>query len=478
MPKVVSLRRIMALFGLSLLAVLPGCGGEWLSPNTLAARRELQFNRPQESLDKLSAEPLDDSASAHYLRALALERLDQVKAAKSEAQLAIDRATKNPKFRGLALRLKLFDGEDSAIEPLLQLHQEHPSSAGVSLDAVFAFQAKMVRLRTEGKLRSARVQLEKAEASLKTALSLAAELPERQRELIGMAIWFELPTEALKLIAELLKEEPGNHELLRDKVKVLEQTKQSAEAIRTAAELFRRLERTEASAVEFANTLNRLPASPAVFEQYDTLRQRFPKNTEILVRHCWSRGKAGQVEQACAELTSAFGQQTDARRKRLVAQSAIAIPLEVGDAKVAAQQFQRFRKEVSDPQLLAYMEGQLAFLRKDFSQTLDMMQVVVDAARKDSTASPMLAREAFRWIRRLLAQQTLTDQVRRAAELTLRRSGVGRVDDNELRDEARSLLQLLEADSRSESEPTSRRTPPTDDTGTKPADASRTRTSP
>ncbi len=478
MPMVASLRRIMALFGLSLFAVLTGCGGERFSPNVLAARHELRFNRPQETLDKLSAEPLDDSATAHYLRALALERLDQVKAAKSEAQLAIDRATKNPKFRGLALRLKLFDGDETAIDPLLQLQQEHPSSAGVSLDAVFAFQAKMVRLRTEGKLRAARVHLEKAEASLKIALSLAAELPERQRELIGMAIWFELPTEALKLINELLKEEPGNHELLRDKVKVLEQNKQSAEVIRTAAELFRRVERTEAAAVEFANTLNRLPASPAIFEQYDMLRERFPKNTEILVRHSWSLGKAGQVEQACEELTSAFGQLTDAPRKRLMAQSAIAIPLEVGDAKVAARQFQRFRKEIRDPQLLAYMQGQLAFLQKDFSQTLDMMQVVVDAADKDSTASPLLAGEALRWIRRLLVQQSLTDQVRRAAELTLRHSGLRRVDENELRDEARSLLQVLEADSRSESEPTSSRTPPADDSGIKPADASKTKSSP
>src|SRR5712691_8019758 len=309
--------------GFLLLATLAGCGGERLSRAALAARKALQFERPQEALDQLSATPADTTPAGHYLRAIALERLDRLDAAKAEAKLALERSPKDPKYLGLQLQLKLFDDDESAIDPLLQLRDEHPSSAAVSLFAVFAYQAKHVRLRSERKLRAARVQLEKAEASLKTALSLSAEIPECHRELIGMALWFEQPAEALKLLDGLLRQEPDNIELLRKQVHVLVLAKHSAEAISAASQLYKRLERTEGAAVEFANTLNRLPASPAVLEQLSALREHFPQNTAILLRQCWSLGKSGHVAKACETLATAFEQQTDVRCKRLIAESAV-----------------------------------------------------------------------------------------------------------------------------------------------------------
>ena len=112
----------LAICGLLLLAVLSGCGGDRLSPAALAARKALQFERAQEALDKLSAEPVDDTLEGHYLRAIALERLERLEAANAEAKIAVDRAPKNPKYQGLVLRLKLFAGEITAIEPLLELH--------------------------------------------------------------------------------------------------------------------------------------------------------------------------------------------------------------------------------------------------------------------------------------------------------------------------------------------------------------------
>ncbi len=444
--------RIIAVYGLCLLLALCGCGSERLSPAALAARKELQLERPQKALDQLSAEPVDDSPEAHYLKAIALERLERIEAAKGEAKLAADRAPKNPKYAGLSLRLKLFDGDDKAIEPLLQLHDENPSSAAVSLCSVYAFQAKHVRQRTEGKLRAARVQLEKAQASLSTALSLSAEIPECHRELIGLAQWFEQPTDALKLIDGLLHEEPGHVDLLRDKVKVLVMAKRVTEAIRTASDLYKRLERTEGAAVEFANTLNRLPPSPAVFEQYADLRDHFPRNTSILLRHCWSLGKSGQIATACETLGTAFEQQSDLRQKRLLAESAVAIPLEMKDADIAEQQLKRFRQMIQDQQLLDYLEGQLAYLKKDFGECYAKMQSVLEAGYRRDTASREMAHAALQWIRQLVSQQTLTDQIRKAAELTLRRSSLNREDESTVREDARSLLQLLEAHERSDEE--------------------------
>ena len=294
----------LAICGLLLLAVLSGCGGDRLSPAALAARKALQFERAQEALDKLSAEPVDDTLEGHYLRAIALERLERLEAANAEAKIAVDRAPKNPKYQGLVLRLKLFAGEITAIEPLLELHDQHPSSAAVSLCAIYAFQAKSVRQRSDGKFRAAKVQLEKAEAGLQTAVSLASEIPECQNELISMSMWFERPDDALKLLDGLLREEPDNIDFLRNRAKVLVMAKKSAEAISAASLLYRRLERTERAAVELANTLIHLPPSPAVLEQYASLRESFPQNLPIQLRHCWSLGNSRNGVCAAARLAT------------------------------------------------------------------------------------------------------------------------------------------------------------------------------
>ena len=439
-------RLAMRLILCGTFALLSGCGGERLTPEALAARKALQFERPQNALDKLSEGAGDQSVAGHYLRACALEQLERLTAAKAEADLAITAAPKNPKYKGYALRLKLFDADEAAIEPLLQLHDENPSSAAVSLYAVFAYQAKHVKQRSEGKLRAARVQLEKAQTSLKTALSLAAEIPECQRELVEMAIWFEQPADALKLVDALLREEPDRVELLQQRVRVLLLSKQPAETISAAATVYKRRDRTEAAAVEFANVLNRLPPSPAVMEQYDSIRTQFPANTTILLRHCWSLGKGGRVEDACLELGKSFEQQTEPRRRQILAQSAVAIPLEMNNAEVAAAQLKKFRKAIDNDQMLAFFDGQLAEQRKDYARSVEKMQEVVNAYRTDSSASSELARVALTRIRQVLSERQLAEEIRKAAELTLRRSGLNRYDEANVREEARSLLNVLESE--------------------------------
>jgi len=436
------------LMGLLMLAAIPGCGGERFSPAALAARKALQFARPQEALDKLSEGAGESTPAGHFLRACALEQLERLDAAKAEIKLALDAAPNNPKYQGYSLRLKLFEGDETAIAPLLELYDQHPSSAAVSLYAIFAFQAKHVRQRTESKLRAARVQLDNALAALKTALSLSGEIPEHHRELLGMAVWFEQADDAIKLVDALLREDPDNPEFLRDRVRVLLMAKKPSETILAATALFKQQERTEAAAVEFADTLNQLPPSPVVLRECESLCETFPKNTALVLRHCWSLGKAGRSEEACAELSKAFDQQTDPRRRRKLAQSAVAIPLEAGDADTAAQQLKRFRNEIRDDQLIAYFEGQLAVIRKDYSDSVTKMQDVINIYRTDSNASPELARIALEQMQKILTEQQLSEQIRNAAELTVRRGGINQYDSANIRKEAQSLLNLLEVHDR------------------------------
>jgi hypothetical protein len=181
-------------------------------------------------------------------------------------------------------------------------------------------------------------------------------------------------------------------------------------------------------------------------EQFDSIRTQFPANTAILLRHCWSLGKGGRIEDACQELGKAFEQQSDSRRRQMLAQSAVAIPLETSNPELAAVQLKKYRTEIGNDQMLAFFDGQLAEQRKDYTRSVEKMQEVVNAYRTDSSASSELARVALARIRQVLSERELAEQIRKAAELTLRRAGLNRYDEANVRDEARSLLNLLESE--------------------------------
>ena len=74
------------------------------------------------------------------------------------------------------------------------------------------------------------------------------------------------------------------------------------------------------------------------------------------------------------------------------------------------------------------------------------------AVFKLASAFSNWTRAALREIQRLVSQEILADQIRKAAELTLRRAGLNRADAADVRDDARSLLQLLETNDRNDAE--------------------------
>lgn len=428
------------------LLALVGCGGERASKAITTARQALQLDKPQAAIEALSAGPADDTPEGHYLRAVAFDRMERTEAAKAEVQIAIEKAPKIMKFSAFAQRLKLFGGDENAIDSLIELHEANPSSAAVSHHAVFAYQAKHVRLRSANKLRAARVQLEKAQVAIKVALSLAAEIPEFHRELIGQSLWFEQPEDSLKLVEALLKDNPNDAALQRDKIKVLLLAKQPVETIRAAAELYRQSERTEAAAMEFAATLHRLPASPATIEQLEILREAHPANMAILVRHCWTLGRGGRTKDACELLNAELSGHGDVQEQRVLGLTAIAIPLELNEPDLAEEQFAKHRDLIGEGAVRDYFAGRLALLQKHEDEALKQLQSVITSYQSGGNVSRDLVEAAMTAIQRLSAQEQLTDHVRKAAELTLRRAGLSRRDEGSLRDDAKSLLHLLETE--------------------------------
>ena len=126
---------------------------------------------------------------------------------------------------------------------------------------------------------------------------------------------------------------------------------------------------------------------------------------------------------------------------------------------VAAAQLKKYRKQIDDNQMLAFFDGQLAYLRKDYATSVEKMQQVFNDFRTDSSASPALARFALGRIRQVLMEQQLAEQVRKAAELTLRRSGLSHYDEIDMRGDARSLLNVLEADDHRDRRPSQQEGP-------------------
>ncbi len=428
------------------LLALTGCSER--APKAIAtARQALQLDKPQAAIDALSADPTDDTAEGHYLRAVAFDRMERTEAAKAEVQIAIEKAPKIMKFSAFAQRLKLFGGDEKAIDSLIELHEANPSSAAISHQAVFAYQAKHVRLRSANKLRAARVQLEKAQVAIKVALSLAAEIPEFHRELIGQSLWFEQPEDSLKLVEALLKDNPTDAALHRDKIKVLLLAKQPAETIRAAAELYRQSERSEAAAMEFAATLHRLPASPATMEQFDTLREEYPANMAILLRQSWTLGRGGRTKDACELLNAELALHDDVQQQRVLGLSAIAIPLELNEPDLAEAQFTKHRDLIGEGAVRDYFAGRLSLLQKHEDEALKHLQAVITSYQNGGKVSRDLVEATLTAIQRLSAQEQLADHVRKAAELTLHRAGLSRRDEGSLRDEAKSLLHLLETES-------------------------------
>ena len=120
----------------------------------------------------------------------------------------------------------------------------------------------------------------------------------------------------------------------------------------------------------------------------------------------------------------------------------------MGDADTAALQLKTYRKEISDDQMVAFFEGQIAAIRKDYEASVSKMQDVVNIYRSDNRASPELVRVALGHIQQVLTEQQLADQIRKAAELTLRRSGINQDDAVNIHKEAESLLNLLEVHDR------------------------------
>ncbi len=404
--------------------LVTGCGDSKNTERIDAARKFLQLDKPQEALNAFESGDSKVPADAHYLKALAFDRLERHDAAMTEIDAAIATDAKNPNYRGLKMRLRLFQKDRDAVDELIDLHKQNSSSAALSVFVVYAYQAKMARLYSQQKVRAADVQNTKATEALKTVVALLDEVPELHPEILEFAITLGLVESAQKIVTKLLELDPNDAVLQQQKVSISLLANDADEAIRAAKELYRIRDRNAESATVYASVLSNqnTKASSANDTAFQELVERYPLNTSVIGNYAVYLARSNRLTQACEFLQAAIERQKQSKPRSTLISMTISLPLEAGATELAAQQLARYRSQMDDALMVIYLEGRILFLKKQHDQALVKMAQVIQAQKQELGGSRSLAIEALQWTKQILADKLATMKLQSAANVSAKQS--------------------------------------------------------
>ena len=398
---------------IALLCVLVGCGrGEMYQTKIDTARQQLHLVEDTQALETLGV-PNDSDAPPefHYLKALSLDRLNRHEAAVSEIKRAVAANPNNPKYKGFELKLRLFSRDRDSLEQLLKLSDDFGSLGSVALFVTYAHQAKGLLLEVERKPKAAEYHFERKKRTFATALTLAHEIPEWHRELIIFALQDQQYAEGLKLIDGILKTAPKNLPMRNKKLQVLLALKQHDEAALLARELFDDSNQQMDGAEAYAAVLAMASVNDQNDVEFEKLQAGFPRSIQVLCRRAAYLTRAGRMHEAFKLIDDAIPTQSTKSARETLAYASITLPLEIGNVEFAEQRFQKYRSEISDPLLLDYFEARLLYLRHQYREAVQKMLNIVEAEKKNPGQSSALAADALAWIRRILTDRVVSDQM-------------------------------------------------------------------
>ncbi len=410
-----------------------GCGDSGPTEAVQQARKALQMDDVQEAIDELIDEG-DQTAEAHYLKAVALDRRNKQNVAREEIDVAIDLDPENVKYRGLRLRFDLFrqaqEGQvpQQVVEQLTELYESNPSSAAAAFFAFYAHQAQWMQRFAENKPDEANQHYKQAIEALQTAATLASEIPEFQREMLVFCIQFKLPDEARELMKKLKAVDPENPDLLQDEIAVLMLTNNAAEATPLARKYYERSNGSEETAAIYAKVLERLPPDRQRDDRLAELLKRYPKNQTVVssVVNALIRSPAtaerdklfadlvakfsdsvqvvsnyaiyltrnDRFDQAIQTLTQEIDRRTLPEQRWPLVNVALSLTLEAGNTEVAEQLWKSYHNEIPEPTIAVYFEGRLLELQEQFARAIENYESVVDAEKRQPGKFTVMARDA------------------------------------------------------------------------------------
>ncbi len=416
-------------------AVVLAVGGLWYwlsavsrqnmyAQKIVEARRHLQLSSDQAALDSLSVTSDSDAPPEfRYLKALTLERLKRYEPANAEIRRAIAAAPDDPKYKGLELKLRMMARERSAVDQLIELNRDYASTAAVALFAAYGFKAKAILLREEGHPKSAEYHNQRKRQTLDTALTMAADIPELQPELLTFAIREEMPNEALALIDGLLKFDPESISLRSRKVRVLMALKRVDDAAELAEILYSQTDENLQGAEYFASVLSQTTENEHRDELFARMVDRFPRSTVVVSKYAVYLTRSGRLPAAQKQLEDAIARQTDKEERESLAFVSITMPLEVNAPEVAEEYLRKHRKYLQDDLLVDFFEARILYLRKQYGDAVRKMMHIVAESRHKEGGSRVFATEALSWVRRILAEKVMTNQLDKAIDATGESSG-------------------------------------------------------
>ncbi|MFP6768217.1 MAG: hypothetical protein VB859_08605 [Planctomycetaceae bacterium] len=402
-------RRARRMLVSLVLALLAGCGRQGPPPELITARNHLQHANAQAALDALDRLP--DDATAHYLRAVALTQLDQVDAARSEVQAAITQEA-TPRRIAYLLRLRLFTRDLSAAEELIAMELAHPSNAAVRLACVYAYEARAVRLSTEGKHAAAAAHNRRAADALSQALAQAADIPEFQPELLDFSENYGLAHSGLQLVRLMQETVPHEAELDHREIRFLIAVGKITEGTRLARRLHLRSPGDGRIADLYAEAIAKASASKSHDRTLRELRRAFPGRLTLIAHHAQYLASNHRLTSACQILSTALSSKlvvaSTGDRRALLVQAAIVLPLEAGAIGLAEQQLNRYRSEISDELIVTYYEGQLLHLQENYDGAIQKMTEVLRARAGETGRRDPLVSDAVRWLAKIRQAKSRT----------------------------------------------------------------------
>ncbi len=407
----------MLLLACGMAATLPlsGCGGSTDSVQMAAARLSLQLGDPQKAIDALADE--DPSAEHHYLKAIALNRLSRTGPAMAEIDLALEAEPDVAKYKGLKLKFELFQTKVEAIDEMIQLHEDNRSNPVVSLFSIYAYQAKTLRLAAIRKVRAAAAHKKRAREALEVCVQLVSEMPEYHVVVLNFTIRENLKKDAELLANQLIALDPDNPSLVQYKLQVLLLTDKIGKAVELAKSIYYKNGRSQLAAVLYSQVLSKADASEDYDREMRSLFQDHPRSVETVTNYGIYLARSNRMGEAIKAIQYAIRQhKLIAPRSQLIS-SAISLPLEVGNAALAEQQLERYRLQLNDTFLIRLFEGRIHYLNKNYGEALDKLQSIVEADRRMVGGARPLAAEALKWIQIIMNDETVSEQMRIAAEL-------------------------------------------------------------
>ncbi|MBI1311281.1 tetratricopeptide repeat protein [bacterium] len=393
------------------------------------ARPLLQQGRNDEALDVLTS--LDGSVAPpenRYLKAIALDRLQRYEAANAEITQAIEQSPKTARYKALELKLRLFARDRDSIDQLIEMNRDFASVGAVALFATYGFQAKAVLLDIENKPEAAAYHRKRKTQTLATALTLSSEMPELYPELLQFARREGRNEEALSLLNELLKLNPQDLKLRDDKVKVLIALKQIDDAVELAGVLYDETGGTKTGAEYFAAIVAQASDAPEHRQKLRRLTELYPQSTQIISHLAVYLTRTGHLAEAQTKLAEAIGKRADTEDRETLVFAAITLPLEVNSPDLAEETLRKYRSYLKDPLLVDYFEARILYLRKRHSDAVRRMLQIVEAAKKNGGGSQRLATEALTWVRTILTDKVLAEQMELAIATSKKSADAPRIE--------------------------------------------------